>query len=52
MYGFHSESKALNSDLEKRKTTERMEVVGRAFMAKENTIELMDEIDNKLFFLD
>lgn len=52
VYGFHNESKALNADIEKRKATERSEVMGRAFMAKENTIELMEEIENKLFFLE
>lgn len=52
VYGFNGESLALNTDIEKRKATERMEVIGRAFMAKENTLELLQEIDNKIFFLD
>jgi hypothetical protein len=41
VYGFNGESKALNTDIEKRKATERMEVIGRAFMAKENTLEML-----------
>ena len=41
VFGFESESEALNKDIEQRKSTERMEVMGRAFNAKENTLELL-----------
>ena len=49
--GFTGESKALNSDVARRKASERIEVIGRAYIAREMCIELQKEISNKLDFL-
>jgi hypothetical protein len=38
--GFTGESKALNSDVARRKASERIEVIGRAYIAREMCIEL------------
>jgi len=38
--GFTGESKALNADVSRRKASERIEVVGRAYIAREMCIEL------------
>ena len=46
----YSEATALNTDIDKRKSTERMEVLTRAFLAKEMAIELREELKNKLEF--
>jgi hypothetical protein len=49
--GLHySEAQALNTDIDKRKSTERMEVLTRAYLAKEMAIELHEELKNKLHF--
>lgn len=42
--GFKSESRSLNTDMDKRHASERTEVIGRAFLAKEMTMELLQEI--------
>jgi hypothetical protein len=47
VYGFTIEAKSLNTDIDKRKQNERIEVIGRACIAKEMTIELLQEIENK-----
>lgn len=47
VYGFTMEAKKLNTDIDKRKENERIEVIGRACIAKEMTIELLQEIKNK-----
>jgi hypothetical protein len=47
VYGFTVEASKLNSDIDKRKEKERTEVINRACIAKEMTIELLQEIQNK-----
>ena len=42
--GFKNESKALCTDITRRKASERIEAIGRAYIAKEWTIELLQEI--------
>lgn len=49
--GFKNESKSLNTDINMRSSSERMEVLGRAYIAKEMTIELEQELENKLHFI-
>jgi hypothetical protein len=49
--GFSQETKALNKEVENRREAERNETFTRAFAAKENALELCDEITNKLEFL-
>lgn len=49
--GFTSESKSLNNDIVRRRANERIEVIGRAYFARENAVELQAEIKNKLHFL-
>lgn len=46
--GFTKESKALSADVDHRTSLERLEVLGRAYIAKEMTIELHNELENKL----
>ena len=50
VYGFSNESKSLNSDIVRRGASERIEVIGRAYIAREMTIEVLGEIENKLKF--
>ena len=40
VYGFTGESKSLNADIIKRRTNERTEVIGRAYIARETAIDL------------
>ena len=42
--GFKAESRSLNADMDNRHASERTEVLGRAFLAKEMTMELIQEI--------
>jgi hypothetical protein len=44
VHGFTIEAKKLNTDIDRRKENERVEVIGRACIAKEMTIELLQEI--------
>jgi hypothetical protein len=46
--GFKKESKALSADVDQRTSSERMEVLSRAYNAKEMTIDLHNELENKL----
>lgn len=52
VYGFKNESASLVSDIVKRRKNERTEVIGRAFIAREMTIDLKTELTNKLKFLE
>lgn len=52
VYGFYNESKSLNSDIVRRGANERIEVIGRAYIAREMTIEVLGEIENKLRFFE
>jgi hypothetical protein len=36
----------------RRRSNERIEVIGRAYIAREMTIEMLTEIENKLKFFD
>ena len=47
VYGFTRESRKFNTDIGMRRENERMEVITRACIAKEMTIELQQEIGNK-----
>ena len=51
MHGFTAESRSLNSDIVRRRANERIEVIGRAYIARETAVELQSEIKNKLNFL-
>lgn len=42
----------MNSDIVRRRGNERIEVIGRAYVAREIAIELRSEIKNKLNFLE
>ena len=52
VYGFTIEARKFNTDIDKRKENERVEVIGRACIAKEMTIELLQEIQNKVELLE
>lgn len=52
VYGFTIEARKFNTDIDKRKEDERVEVIGRACIAKEMTIELLQEIQNKVELLE
>lgn len=40
VHGFTSESKSLNMDIVRRRSNERIEVIGRAYIARETAVEL------------
>lgn len=52
VYGFTIEARKFITDIDKRKENERVEVIGRACIAKEMTIELLQEIQNKVELLE
>ena len=41
----------MNMDIVRRRANERIEVIGRAYIARETAVELQSEIKNKLNFL-
>ena len=49
--GFSEESAKLNADTLLRRANERSEVIDRAYIAKELSIELRRELENKYAFL-
>jgi hypothetical protein len=51
VHGFTAESRSLNTDIVRRRANERIEVIGRAYIARETAVELQSEIKNKLNFL-